>query len=114
MGKLSPSWKAVNAKLRKDRKTRKEHENEITELKMCYEPVHVVRDYWHPVKLKAECIMARYFDGMPVELQAEMARRELMKELSKAIQQYWKVSGYETMQGNKYVAELWVMEGDDA
>lgn len=114
MGKLSPSWKAVNAKLRKDRKTRKEHEKEITELKMCYEPVYVVRDYWHPVKLKAECIMARYFDGMPVELQAEMARRELMKELSKAIQQYWKVSGYETMQGNKYVAELWVMEGDDA
>ena len=113
MGKLSPSWKAVNAKLRKDRKTRKEHENEIAELKMCYEPVHVVRDYWHPVKLKAECIISHDFDFVPVEIEAEMARRQLMKEFSKNIQQYWKVSGYETMQGNKYVAELWVMEAEE-
>ena len=111
---IKPSWKAVNAKLMKDRKTRKEHENEITELKMCYEPVHVVRDYWHPVKLKAECIISHDFDFVPVEIEAEMARRQLMKEFSKAIQQYWKVSGCETVQGNKYVAELWVMEGDDA
>lgn len=112
---IKPSWKAVNAKLRKDRKTRKEYENEIAELKMCmFEPVHVAYEYRHPVKLKAECILSHDFDDMPVEIQAEMAFRQLMKEFAVNIQQYWKISGYETVQGNKYVAELWVMEGDDA
>ena len=114
MGKLSPSWKAVNAKLRKDRKTRKEYENEITELKMCmYEPVHVARDYWHPVKLKAECIISHDFDFVPVEIEAEMARRQLMKEFSNAIAEYWKVKAHETPFGVNYEATLWVMEAEE-